>query len=686
MKTPLIVIAFFFQGFLSFSQQNISKEIDPDKFIQELLRQQDLPVNYEEVFDVLYQYYLTPLDLNRASRDDLEGLYILSPVEINAFFEHKRKFGPFISIYELQAIEGWELTTVRALYPFVVTEAIFDKKKFMKRVVHNPNHFVIFRTDYVPEIRKGYKRDEQGHAKYQGSPYKHLLRYRNSIGRDFSIGLTMEKDAGEPLAWNPSGKQYLVDYLSFHACLFNKGKWKAVGVGDYKLQFGQGLVFGGGFYMGKSAETILSVKKNSRGVLPYSSVLETDFFRGLCITYALLKQVELTGFYSNNNRDGGLRYDTLDRQWITTSLDNYGMHRTQEELEGKRNLNEQVAGGNLSFHFPKQKFNGGVSLAYTKYNKVLQETDRIYNRFDFSGNENTVASCDFSYVVQNISLFGEGAVSSGGGKALVLGGISSFSSKVDFSFLYRNYERNFHSFYANAFAERTSPANEHGSYWGLRIKPNGKWMCSAYYDYFVFPWLNYFKDSPTQGFGYLARLQFAPIKKILLYFQLRYEDVGKNQSDNTTAIDYTVPSQKCNYMLNLDYKVERISLRSRVQWSSYRQSNGPTTGFAVAQDLNLDFRKIKISSRYCLFDTEDYDNRQYVYEKDVLYSVSFPAYSGKGSRIYLILQFKTGKHTDLWLRYSVTNYRNQTTIGSGWDEINDNKIRELKIQIRYRFH
>ena len=137
-------------------------------------------------------------------------------------------------------------------------------------------------------------------------------------------------------------------------------------------------------------------------------------------------------------------------------------------------------------------------------------------------------------------------------------------------------------------------------------------------------------------------------------------------------------------MLNLDYKAGIISLRSRVQWSSYQQSNAATHGFVVAQDLNLDFRKIRISTRYALFDTDDYDNRQYVYEKDVLYSVSFPAYYGRGTRTYLILQFKFGKHTDLWLRYAITKYTNQTSIGTGWDEIVGNKISELKFQIRYR--
>jgi hypothetical protein len=685
VKKVFLFLILIFEVNISFSQKYNAKEVDLDKLIQDLFRQEDLPPNYEEVYDVLYQYYLTPLDMNKASREDLEGLYILSPAEINSFFDYKNKNGSLVSIYELQALPGWEMSTIRKLLPFIIVSEGFDKEKFLQRIQHNANHYLLFRTDYVPQVRKGYLPDKEGHKTYEGSPYKHLIRYRNSIGKDFSFGLTMEKDPGEPIVWKPQSKQYLMDYISFHAFLFNKGRWKAFGVGDYKLQFGQGLVFGGGFYMGKSAETILSVKKNSKGILPYGSVLETDFFRGICFTYSILRKADFTAFYSNNNRDSNLNYDTLEQQYVLSSFDDYGMHRTEKEIKSKRNLNEQTMGGNFSFYSENKKFHSGLSYVHTIFDKRVEETDRIYNRFDFKGKENSVVSADYSWVVQNFNLFGETAISSGGGKALVAGGIASLSSKVDFSFLYRNYNKNFYSFYANVFSESSSPSNEKGNYWGVRIKPNGKWMLSAYYDYFVFPWLNYSKDSPTNGYGYLGRLQYTASKKIALYYQLRYEEAGKNQSDNYTNIDFTVPSKKYNSMLNLDYKADIISLRSRVQWSNYQQSNAATHGFVVAQDLNLDLRKIRISTRYALFDTDDYDNRQYVYEKDVLYSVSFPAYYGRGIRTYLILQFKFGKHSDLWLRYAVTKYTNQTIIGSGWDEIKGNKISELKFQIRYRF-
>ncbi len=674
-----LLLFFLFKMTFSFSQ---TKEIDLDKLIQDLLRQQDLPTNYEDLYDVLYQYYLTPLDLNKADRDDLESLYLLSTSEINSFMEYRTKYGLLTSIYELQAIQGWEISTIRRLLPFIEVGESFDKEKFLHRFLTNSNHFYVFRTDYVPQVRKGYIPDSWGNKVYQGSPLKYLVRYKNSIGRDFSLGFTMEKDAGEPMLWQPKKKEYLMDYISFHACVFNKGKWKAIGLGDYKLQFGQGLVFGGGFYMGKSAETILSVKKNSRGVLPYSSVLESGFFRGICFTYSLLKNIELTGAYSNNNRDAGIRYDSLAQQEILSSFNDYGMHRTAAEIKSKRNLNEQNIGGNISFYSGNKKFRSGFSCLNTIYSKPVQETDRIYNRFDFNGKANTVLSADYSWTVQNFNLFGEAAISQGGGKALLLGGITSLSSKLDFSFLYRNYDKNFHSFYASAFSEGTTASNEKGSYWGLRIKPHGKWTFSAYYDYFVFPWLKYFKDSPTSGYGYLGRLQFAPSKKISLYFQLRAEEAGKNQSDNYTNIDFTVPSRKYNYMLNMDYKSGCVSMRSRVQWSRYQQSNGATQGFVVAQDLNFDFRKIKISTRYALFDTDDYDNRQYVYEKDVLYSVSFPSYYGRGSRTYFIVQLKLGKKTDFWFRYALTSYTDRTVISSGWDEVQGSKISELKFQIR----
>src|SRR5690606_24109054 len=156
-----------------------------------------------------------------------------------------------------------------------------------------------------------------------------------------------------------------------------------------------------------------------------------------------------------------------------------------------------------------------------------------------------------------------------------------------------------------------------------------------------------------------------PSKKSNLYYQLRYADVDKNQSENSTKFDFVVPTKKYSSMLNFEYQFGNFSFRNRVVWSYYQQSNGKTKGMAIVQDLSTVIRKLKVSFRYALFDTDDYDNRQYVYERDVLYTFSFPAYEGKGIRTYLLLQSKIRKNIDVWFRISNTKYMDRDLIGTG---------------------
>ena len=96
-------------------------------------------------------------------------------------------------------------------------------------------------------------------------------------------------------------------------------------------------------------------------------------------------------------------------------------------------------------------------------------------------------------------------------------------------------------------------------------------------------------------------------------------------------------------------------------------------------------RRLRLSARYALFDTDDYDTRQYVFEQDVLYAFSVPALYGRGTRAYLLAQIQATRHLTLWLRYADTHYRHQNTIGSGLDEIQGNARNEVKAQMRYRF-
>ena len=101
------------------------------------------------------------------------------------------------------------------------------------------------------------------------------------------------------------------------------------------------------------------------------------------------------------------------------------------------------------------------------------------------------------------------------------------------------------------------------------------------------------------------------------------------------------------------------------------------------QDLNFSFWKMKVSTRAAIFDT-DYENRQYAYEKNVLYAFSIPAYNGVGSRSYILLQYNATRKLTFWARYARFNYRDTDTVGSGLTEISANTRSTVNIMARIK--
>jgi hypothetical protein len=269
-----------------------------------------------------------------------------------------------------------------------------------------------------------------------------------------------------------------------------------------------------------------------------------------------------------------------------------------------------------------------------------------------------------------------------------LGGfVASLSTTVDMSFLYRRYDRNFHTFYGNAFGENTRNINETGWYWGIKYAPNRRWKFAAYYDRFYFPWLRFRTDRPSEGYEYLGRVTHQISRKISLYAQMREEVKDRNVSTDqmTTNMGEISATLRRNYLLNLDYKAEKVfTFRSRLQYNTFRIAGKESSGLVLMQDIAARWGKVELEGRYAIFQTDDFDTRQYVYEQDVLWAFSFPAYNGQGARAYLMMRYAVSKKIDIWVRYARFDYRKQEDIGSGGEQIAGNTRSELKLQMRIR--
>jgi hypothetical protein len=694
MKGLALLLLFLLSLQLSMAQQHPLQETDLEQLIEDLFPLQSEDLNYEDMYEVLYQYYRMPLNLNTASRQELQSLFILSELQINNLLEHRNKFGDLLSIYELQSIQNFDLATIHKLLPFVKvqhSDAALSPRSLWQKIRQEENHYLLLRYERTLETKQGYlPLENQGSARYAGSPDKFYARYRIAHTNDFSLGFTVEKDAGEQVIWDSKSRRYGADFISGHIALQNRGRLKNVILGDYQLQFGQGLLLSGGLSIGKGSETITTLRRNNLGARPYTSVLETGFMRGAAATYELSRRIQLTTFYSRLRIDGSLQSlpaESLDQQEeYFSSIGISGFHRTPTEVTNKGAIISQTGGTNIAYSSPHQNLQIGFSALATLFDKPFIRNSSSYNQFVFRGNQLVNAGLYYSYIWQNFNFFGEAAHTTGGGSAVVNGLIFSLSSNMEMSMLYRNYARGFSSFYGNAFGENTQNSNERGMYWGLKLRPFRKWTVSAYYDKFAFPWLAYQADAPSHGHEWLGRIAFTPNKATSIYAQVRMEVKEKNLANNAGKLNELANNYRRNYLINLDYKAQpNLTLKTRVQFSSFEQKAPATLGYIILQDINLNIRKVKLSSRFAIFDTDDYNNRQYVYERNVLYAFSLPAYYGRGIRAYLLAQYNISKKIDCWIRIARTDYRDRKRIGSGLEEIEGNTKTDLTVQLRYKF-
>lgn len=696
----LILIASLLIGMdsVAFAQNPPRNELDLESFMERLFPVQDEELDYEAIYEVLLQLYLNPMDVNRATAETLAASYLLDPNQISNLIAYRTTFGPLLSLYELQAVPGFDLKTIEQILPFLTLGAGTSATPlpFWKRVATEEQAYFMLRHRRTWETRKGFTPADTSStgklsSRYLGDPNELYLRFRVQHARDFSIGFTLDKDPGEQFTWDSKTARYGFNFLSFHFTKYYVGKWKTIALGDFQAQFGQGLVFGAGYSLGKGAETVPTVRRSSLGILPYTAALEFGFFRGAGLTYQDGNwQASLIASYAPRDGRAASSLDTLSTEDLTiSSFNQSGLHRTSSELSTKNQFRETSLGGNVQFSSSSGKFQAGTTYLFTRFDHPWIKEATLYNQFDFTGQRNQAGSVYLNYNWKNFFLFGESAVSQSGGKGQIMGFVSSLSKQVDFSMLWRKYDKDFHSFYASAFAESTKPANEQGVYLGIQIKPIPKWKINAYYDFFRFPWFRYRVYAPSSGYEWLARVSFQPYRNLTAFFQIREEQKDRNLSDSgEPALPYLVkPLNKLNGLLSLEYQVSKaFFFRSRILFSRVNYNDQKSSGFMILQDAQYSFSKFRLTGRIALFDSDDYDTRLYAFENNVLWTFSIPAFSGQGMRYYLLAQYQVNSQITAYFRFARISYTDRETISSGLQEIDGTRQSESTLLIRYMLH
>lgn len=655
---------------------------DHSRIIDELSGVQEDNADYETVYENLMQLLAHPADLNSVSAEELRQFHILTDQQIDDLIEHRRVNGQLLSFYELQSIPSFTMETIERIQPFLRVSNPNEKidRRFLHSIFSKGDQYLITRWERTLEKKEGHT-TQNPEQRYLGLPDKFYTRFRSSRPGEFSAGFTAEQDPGEKFRWQPSEGKLGVDYFSAHAQVMNRGKLKNFILGDYQAQIGQGLIFGGAFGLGKGSETILTTRRNNIGFVPHTSAGESGFFRGAAGTIAFRKNIFVSALWSALARDGTIKES--EENMRLTSLSTSGFHRNQNELGNHRTVDETILG--TAVEYRTRSLTLGVIGQHINFDKMLSPDTSTYNQFAFRGRENNNVGIHFSSNLYNVNIFGELAYSIDNGTGMLIGLIVALDSKTDVAVVVRNYSKNFKPFYSNPFSENTQPVNEMGYYVGWKYIWSRKLNTTGYVDLFRFPWLSFRRYQPSTGYEALLRLNFAPSKKVSLFVQARRESKERNQNDEAKAF-LIQRGVKENYWFSVTMNAaDFLMLRSRMQYSRLSFTDINSSGFAATQMISATFGRFQITGMYALFDTDDFDNRQYMYENDVQLAFSLPAYDGTGIRTYLMAEYKITSWMTAWVRYARTEYKNVNEIGTGLETISGNVRNDIKLQTIFRF-
>ncbi|MEP7278729.1 MAG: helix-hairpin-helix domain-containing protein [Bacteroidota bacterium] len=692
MKRVLLLYGMLFIFISAPAQENEPASSTTEQQWENTARTEDAATEDDSYLQQEEHFKKHPLNINTATVEELEELNCLTGLQVQQFLAYRRLLGELIDRYELQAIPGWDIATIKKILPYIIVTDNRNLAEKLRTRWRGGDGVLIARYGRIPEESKGYEKPlTSGASYYLGSRDRLFLRYSYNYKNVLRWGLLADKDAGEQFFKGYQRQGF--DFYSFHFFVARLGIIKALALGDFTVNFGQGLVQWQSLAFKKSAD-VLNIKRQAATLRPYNSAGEYNFHRGAGITLQKANW-ETTFFLSIRKLSANTVPDSSSDDGAISSFLTSGYHRSASENEDRNSLRQTALGGKIQYRGD----NGlvGISAIHYHFSKLVQKADEPYNLFALKGTSLTNAAIDYSYTWRNIHLFGEAATDDAANKAFLNGAIISLHTKAAVSILHRQISRAYRSINGSAFTENTFPVNENGIYTGLSLNISNSLHLVAYADIFRYPWLKYRVDAPSAGRDYLVQADFRPNKQTNLYLAYRSETKMINLPGTGVATSLTGHVSRNDFRLQASTVVSgplTLKTRSEISWYNKDGTTGTGQGFTTYLDAYYKPSRKQYwrgNARLQYFETSGFDERIYTYEADAPYNSSIPFYYDRGMRYYININLdvlrllnkikKTPVNADLWLKWAQTIYSGKTFTGSGLDKIDGNHRSEIKFEL-----
>lgn len=625
--------------------------------------------NWENELEELTDLVNNPVNINSATKEQLQRFPFLNDVQIENLLAYIYIHGSMQTVYELQLVEELDRQTIQYLLPFVCVEPV-DKKESvtLKQILKYGKHEAVTRMDVPLYKRKGYEKNYLGPAVYNSVKYG--FHYREKV----YAGIVAEKDSGEPFGALHNKQGY--DYYSFYLLLHDIGILKTGIVGNYRLNFGQGLVLGQGSMFGKTAYSS-SFTFRSTGIRRHTSTDEYNYFRGSGIALKW-KQWTLSVFYSHRSLDGVIKGGEI------TSIYKTGLHRSEKEADKMNQLTMQMSGGNISY--AGNSYQLGITGVYYCFNRSYEPELKDYSKYNLHGRSFYNLGMDYKYRFHRFSIQGEAALGISG-MAFMNQVLYSPLQDIRLMLVHRYYSHDYWAMFAHSFSEGSSVQNENGWYLAASVNPFNRWTFFVSADLFSFPWWRYRISKASKGVDLLFQANYVPSKTVDMYVNYRYKQKERDVTGTQGKVILPTYHHRLRYRLNY-LPCSSLSLRTTVDYNHFH-SSGKTAGqgYQLTQTAGwkLPWLPLTAELQGSYFHTDDYDSRIYIYEKGLLYSFYTPSFQGEGIRLAIHFRYDMNKHWTAIAKFGQTTYFDRDEIGSGNDLIRGNKKTDVQMQLRLKF-
>lgn len=661
--TPILILL----PFAVFGQNNITDEIIIEQ-IERMVESTNDELDFTELIEEYWNICENKININNPDElNQLIELHLVSPIVIENISAYRKNFGDFLMFDEMQFVEGIDDMTLNILKPLIVFEKPREKEKLRaKDLWKHGKHQTIFQIEQCFNEKAGYKEQT-----YLGNPQKLLLRYGFTSQNKLEFGFATEKDAGE---------KNMLDFVSFHFLINDLKFAKTLAIGDYQLSFGQGVTMGSGMAFAAGEGSLLRKAKKIRAS---KSANEAKYLRGAATTLRL-SNLELTIFYSNKKQDANISaVDSSGKPSVVTALQQTGLHRTEAELADRQAITQQLFGGNVSYK--NSRFQIGYTIHKTILSCELNPDPRLYNTFYFRGKSLVNQGVDFYYILKKFAFYGEASMSDNQAPAALVGATVQPAGYIDFTVLYRYYDKKYHNFYSNAFASGSSTRNEKGLYLSTSITFAPKWRLITTADFPQSDWIKTTAYAPSRTQDYNLKIEHTINNIALIFIQLRYKDKEKNGSSENTYMRKLIHDRKMSLRFHVTYPVSNyFILKNRVEYIINKDVPKNGRCYLIYQDIlyNPENQPFSLAFRYALFDSPN--GAVYAYENDILNAFAIGSFYHKGMRIYLLGKVRLRCGVAINAKIGYTIYSDVNEIGSGLEKIEGNVKTEGKLQLVWK--